>query len=671
MESASKVRRLLVANRGEIAIRVLSTARELGIDTVAVYTAEDSNHAIHADEALLLQSPSDYMNKDLLKQLCLDNHIDSVHPAYGFLSENAEFADALEKAGICFVGPTPETLRRTGDKTDARALAEFCGVPVLPALKQPISLLEQAADFIAHIGFPLMIKAVDGGGGRGIRLVTRSEDLQDAFDRACGESPGGKVFIEKAAIDGYRHVEVQIIGDGRGHVSHLWERECSIQRRFQKMVELAPSTIKDRSLVARVIQSAIKMAKSIQYRSLGTFEFLVHESRPEFYFLEVNPRLQVEHTVTEETANVDLVRAQLLIAQGATLDRLALPSDLHEASLAQPAKNAFAIQLRVTAEDPAQGFALSMGRVTQFHSPGGRGVRVDTHISGRRSTIIGSAFDSLLAKIIVSAPSQEEVRLKGLRALNELAISGVKTNVSVLLGILASADFQESCCSTRWLETHLDEIRSLGQELEATALTAKEKAFGAEAGAGPSSTEVAVGGPSSLLFKKGDSFRVKLRELHDDDRHGPEREHLIVLERIVNNDFPNLIAGDVSLVTDSSGGAKNTYTASLAASTAGSGLASSHHRKGDPSDPNHVILPFAGTVVELPVEVGDEVQEGEVLMVVQQMKMELEVRAPTAGRLTWVCDVEEGETVGEGMLVCEIQLVTQAQGSGSSLSAKL
>lgn len=173
------------------------------------------------------------MNKDLLKQLCLDNQIDSVHPAYGFLSENADFAEALEAAGISFVGPTPEILRRTGDKTDARALAESCNVPVLPALKEPISELERASRFVTQIGFPLMIKAVDGGGGRGIRLVTRPEDLKDAFDRARGESPGGKVFIEKAAIDGYRHVEVQIIGDGRGQVSHLWERECSIQRRYE------------------------------------------------------------------------------------------------------------------------------------------------------------------------------------------------------------------------------------------------------------------------------------------------------------------------------------------------------------------------------------------------------------------------------------------------------
>lgn len=198
---------------------------------MAVYTADDPNHAIHADEALLLDSPGDFMNQELLSQLCIDNKIDFVHPAYGFLSENADFAEALERAGIRFVGPTPEILRRTGDKTTARALAESCAVPVLPALKEPIASLENAYGFVEATGFPLMIKAVDGGGGRGIRLVNRPEDLKDAFDRARGESPGGKVFIEKAAIDGYRHVEVQIVGDGQGQVAHLWERECSIQRR--------------------------------------------------------------------------------------------------------------------------------------------------------------------------------------------------------------------------------------------------------------------------------------------------------------------------------------------------------------------------------------------------------------------------------------------------------
>jgi pyruvate carboxylase len=402
---------------------------------------------------------------------------------------------------------------------------------------------------------------------------------------------------------------------------------------------------------------------------LGTFEYLVHESRPEFYFLEVNPRLQVEHTVTEEIVNVDLVRYQLLIAQGATIDSLNLPSRQASAS-PQCAPNKVAIQLRVTAEDPLQGFTLSMGRVTQFHCPGGRNVRMETHLSGSRSTVVGSSFDSLLAKVIVSASTREEARLKGLRALCDLVILGVKTNLPVLLGTLASTDFQTSSCSTTWLEKNLSNVLELGQDMKPSAREAKQSAFASESGSEAGSTAAAgIGNPSNMLFKKGDAFRVKLSEILDGGRKSIEQEHVIVLDRIMNNDFPNLITGDVSLVSESSEAKK--FTASLAVSTTGSNLASSHHRKGDPSNPNHVVLPFPGTVVELLVEAGDEVQENEVLMVVRQMKMELEVRAPAAGVLTWVCDIEEGENAGEGMLVCELEQFKERSQGGQGLVAKL
>lgn len=376
----------------------------------------------------------------------------------------------------------------------------------------------------------------------------------------------------------------------------------------------------------------------------------------------------MEHTVTEEIANVDLVRCQLLIAQGATIDSLDLPSCRAGASASQAPKNV-AIQLRVTAEDPFQGFTLSMGRVTQFHSPGGRGVRMETHLSGSRPTIVGSSFDSLLAKVIVRGPSREEARLKGLRALRDLAITGVKTNLSVLLGTLASMDFQNSKCSTTWLEANLPDILKLGQNLEPSTRTARQASFGSASGSDNGSAAAAGTNPSNILFKKGDAFRVKLSELSQDGRKGIEQEHVLVLDRIMNNDFPNLIAGDVSLTSGSSEAKK--FTASLAISTSGSNLASSHHRKGDSSNPKHIVLPYAGEVVELLVEAGDEVQEGEVLMVVRQMKMELEIRAPTAGVLTWVCDVDEGENVGEGMLVCELEPFKERSLSGEGLVAKL
>ena len=250
---------------GEIAIRILTTARELGIHTIAIYTSDDSNHAVYADEALLLDSPSDFTDIGKIVSIAANSKADSVHPGYGFLSESADLATALQTANIQFIGPSADVLRRVSDKTDARALAISNGVPVLPASGTAISNVDDAQDFASTAGFPVMIKAVDGGGGRGIRLVRSNTELGDSFRRACGESPSGKVFVEKAAVDGYRHVEVQILGDRDGRIAHLWERECSIQRRFQKIVEIAPSTIRDRQLVGRVIEDAMKMARSVSF----------------------------------------------------------------------------------------------------------------------------------------------------------------------------------------------------------------------------------------------------------------------------------------------------------------------------------------------------------------------------------------------------------------------
>ena len=248
---------------GEIAIRILNTARELAIYTIAIYTSEDSNHAVYAHEATLLDSPSYFTIIDKIVSIAVTFKVDAVHPGYGFLSESPELATALQQAGIQFIGPSAEILRRVSDKTDARALAISNGVPVLPASGTATSNVEDARDFASTAGFPVMIKAVDGGGGRGIRLVRSNTELGDSFKRACGESSSGQVFIEKAAVDGYRHVEVQILGDRNGRIAHLWERECSIQRRFQKIVEIAPSTIQDRQLVRRVIEDAMKMARSV------------------------------------------------------------------------------------------------------------------------------------------------------------------------------------------------------------------------------------------------------------------------------------------------------------------------------------------------------------------------------------------------------------------------
>ncbi|KAB2569939.1 Pyruvate carboxylase, partial [Lasiodiplodia theobromae] len=412
------IKRLLVCNRGEIATRIITAARELSIPTYAVYTSNDASHVRHATRAIELPSTSSYMDIPYLITLIKQHDIDAVHPGYGFLSESAEFARrAWEEAGAAVVGPGWGILEQTGDKLKARKLAEECSIPVTPALSHPTSSIPTLRAFATSTGYPIMIKAVDGGGGRGIRLVRTDGELDAQAARAIEESPSRQVYAEKAMVDGFRHVEVQIVGDGEGGVRHLWERECSVQRRWQKVVEEAPSTIADREVVGRVIAAAVRMAERLSYFSLGTFEFLLHPHTHAFYFLEINPRLQVEHTVTESILpGLDLVQTQLLLQQGACPlsacpgippTPLSSPSPLHS------------IQLRLTAENPSRSFSLSTGAITSLHLPeGGPGIRVDSH----RPSAVGTAFDSLLAKIVVTAGSRAACIRKAVRALAETEV---------------------------------------------------------------------------------------------------------------------------------------------------------------------------------------------------------------------------------------------------------
>ncbi|KAI6895851.1 hypothetical protein KC318_g11074, partial [Hortaea werneckii] len=367
------IKRLLVANRGEIAARILSSARELDLETYAVYTDNDIGHVYNAAHAIRLQSPASYLNISELVDLVKQYDIDAVHPGYGFLSESAEFAQQMADVNVMVVGPGANNLSRTGDKLQARLLAVECDVPVLPALMEPTGNVDAVKIFAEKNGLPIMVKAVDGGGGRGIRLIRRMDDLQSSVTRAVEESPSKQVFAEKAAVDGYRHVEVQIIGDGTGAVRHLWERECSIQRRYQKIVELAPSTAPDRRVIAPVIEAAVRMAEKVQYASLGTFEFLLNPSSSEFFFLEINPRLQVEHTITESICSIDIVKAQLELAQGASMAEAGL-RDLSSDPMQPPKMHS--IQLRITAEDPEKNYSLSIGKIQSFHFPSGQGIRV-------------------------------------------------------------------------------------------------------------------------------------------------------------------------------------------------------------------------------------------------------------------------------------------------------
>lgn len=643
-------------------MRILHAARELpnSVETFALYTSDDRSHCDlgYPHHAIQIPSASSYLDISLLVELARKYSIDAVHPGYGFLSESAQFSDRMwTEAGAVVIGPGPENLARTGDKLQAKELARQCRVPVLEAMSRPTSNEDEARAFAKGVGFPVMVKAVDGGGGRGIRLVREEAELDNSIQRAIGESPSRTVFVEKAAVDGFHHVEIQVIGDGTGQVRHLWERDCSLQRRFQKVVEYAPALMSDRDLIARVIDSALKMASEIRYLSLGTFEFLVSETKGEFYFLEVNPRLQVEHTITESISGVDLVQTQLLLAQGWTFQELGLGSDVN--ANAPPPANAHSIQLRLCAEDPSNNFTLSIGKVTEFVVPSGHGIRVDTNInpSGASSLVVGSNFDNLLAKIIVTASTWEATVRKAQRVLADSRISGVKTNLNLLRGIVTHPDFMAGQVDTQWLGIKLDEAYHLGESI-AQDLQSVPSGFSQQ-------SMVQNGLPSSnLLFRKGDAWSITLQPLENGNSQASAKEaHHLKLSRVLRNEFPTSLTAEIEYTTPASKTAVPYRMQLDTTTTAASALVSSSHRRGDPNNPHHIVLPLSGKLIEVLVTSGDVVAEHQVLAFVKQMKMELEVRSPRAGTVRWVHEMEdEEEDVAEGMLLVELDEERKVEG---------
>ncbi|THV84106.1 hypothetical protein D6D29_03390 [Aureobasidium pullulans] len=630
-----QIKRLLVANRGEIATRIISCARELDIETFAIYIAGDDSHTLGAAHAIKLDSASSFMNIDELLRIVRDNNIDSAHPGYGFLSESEEFSKRMwEEANAIVVGPGWEILSNTGDKLKAKLLAEKCQVPTTPALDRPTDNVEDIRGFAAKTGFPLMIKAVDGGGGRGIRLVRRLDQLESLFKRALEESPSRQVFAEKAAIDGFRHIEVQIIGDGTGNVTHLWERDCSLQRRYQKIVEFAPSLISDRRLFAQVINAALEMASHIRYFSLGTFEFLVNPISQEFYFLEINPRLQVEHTITESISMSDLVRSQLMLSQGANLDNCGLTSS----SLARDPETPpplHSIQLRVTAENVETNWALSIGKISKFRFPTGNGVRVDTHLVNGHDAIVSTDFDSLIAKLIITGSSWRETVQKAKRALEDTLISGVQTNVNMLKAIVTHQDLLEGSCNTQWLENRHEELLHASRQFRTSHQTSA-----------PDLTSALVNSTGSTILRKGDAWNASISS--PSERESIDVPYHVELTRVFRNDFPGHLSAELLFTTTSQ--ESKPYRITLSSTTASAAATTSQQRRGDPSDSSHVIIPFPGKLVEVLVDEGDVVQQDDVICVVQQMKMELEVRSPRSGNVVWITELEDGEDVAEGIL---------------------
>jgi len=438
--------KILIANRGEIAIRIIRACKELGIKTVAVYSQADINslHVKLADESVCIgpaPSAQSYLNINAIISAAELTDAEAIHPGYGFLSENADFAEICEKCGITFIGPSPESMRIMGDKISARQAVISQGVPILPGTKEGVASVEEAIRIAKEIGFPIIIKATAGGGGRGMKIVHSPAALPNAFTTARAEAQSGfgnpEVYIEKYC-ENPRHVEIQILADKHGNVIHLGERDCSIQRRHQKLIEEAPSTISTPELRAAMGDAAVKAAASVGYNSVGTVEFLV-DKQNNFFFMEMNTRVQVEHPVTEMITGVDIVREQIRSAAGCPLRYT--QDDIKI--------NGHAIECRINAEDP-HNFTPCPGKITAYHPPGGLGVRVDSFVYDQYTVV--PYYDSMIAKLIVHAETREDAIRRMSRALDEYIIEGIKTTIFFQKRIMANKDFIEGNIDTSFLE---------------------------------------------------------------------------------------------------------------------------------------------------------------------------------------------------------------------------
>lgn len=447
--------KVLVANRGEIAIRVFRACNELNLHTVAMYSDEDtlSLFRIKADEAYLIgenKSPlGAYLDIPAIIGLAKRRGADAIHPGYGFLSENADFAQACEDAGIKFIGPNAKVLGQMGDKLNAKSLAKSCNVPTIPGCTQPLKDGDEALAKAESFGFPVILKAAAGGGGRGMRLCNTPEEVKPSFELVKSEAikafGNEDIFIEKYLVEP-KHVEVQILADEHGNVVHLGERDCSLQRRYQKVVEFAPAFSVKPEIRERLYEDAVKIAKAVNYTNAGTVEFLV-DKEGNYYFIEMNPRIQVEHTVTEMVTGIDIVRAQILIAEGRALDDPLINIRRQE----DVEMNGYAIQCRVTTEDPANNFAPDCGKITSFSTGGGFGVRLDSGCAGA-GTEISPYYDSLLVKVTCWDSSFEGACRRSVNAINEIHVRGVKTNIPFVTNILHHQQFFEGKCHTRFID---------------------------------------------------------------------------------------------------------------------------------------------------------------------------------------------------------------------------
>jgi acetyl-CoA carboxylase biotin carboxylase subunit len=446
-------KRVLVANRGEIALRVIRSCRELGVESVAVYSEADidSIHVHLADHAVCIgpaQSAESYLKPDRIIAAAEISKADAIHPGYGFLAENARFAEICETCKIKFIGPSPEVIQRMGDKVQARAAAIANGVPVTPGSDGIVIDVDEALETARKIGFPVMVKATAGGGGRGMRAVFEEKDFRSLFQAASSEAlaafGNGECFIEKFIVNPH-HIEFQVMADSHGTVVHLGERDCSLQRRNQKIIEECPSPLISPAMRKRMGEGVVRLAEAIGYENAGTVEFLVDGRDGNFYFMEMNTRIQVEHPITEEVMGCSLIKEQIRVAAGEKLSR----------HIVEARPRGHAIECRINAEDPYNNFAPSPGKVELWYAPGGKGVRVDTHMYSNYT--VPSYYDSLVAKLVVSGSTREVAIARLRRALAEFMVRGIKTTIPFQEEIAAHPDFQAGKYDIGWVERFLEE----------------------------------------------------------------------------------------------------------------------------------------------------------------------------------------------------------------------
>ena len=594
MRLVRSISKVLVANRGEIAVRIFRTLRELGLGAVAVYSDADRDalHVRVADEAFAIgpgPAGQSYLLQERLVETALRAGADAIHPGYGFLAENASFAAAVEAAGLIWIGPPPAAIELMGSKTAARRAMQAAGVPIVPGTTEPVSSSDELAAIARDIGYPVLIKAAAGGGGKGMRVVRSDDEVERAFESAQREGQAyfadASVYVERYLEDP-RHVEVQVLADAHGNVVHLGERDCTIQRRHQKLVEETPSPAVDPALRERIGRIAVDAARAAGYRSAGTIEGLLSPEGA-YFFLEMNTRIQVEHTITEEVTGLDLVREQLLIADGKPLSFR--QEDVRFSG--------HAIECRINAEDPAAGFLPTPGRITSYREPGGPGVRVDSGVEG--GSEVSGLYDPLVAKLIVRGVDREHARLRMLRALDEYEIGGLQTLLGFHRALLRHPCFVDGATCVGIVESDALAEEAAGLELPHAQAPA---------------------------------------------RPGASRERTLAVELDGRRFDVRVLVPEPAFAALARSRRKR--------SAAGHGSSAAR---------DAVVSPMQGTVLEVRVAEGDEVTAGQVLCIVEAMKMENEIGAHRDGTVTGL-SVAAGQAVKTGQVICVVEASADGRG---------